>query len=96
MPIYVYRCNDCGQRLEKLQKMSDVPLKDCPYCGHPALTKQVTAAGFQLKGSGWYVTDFRGGDSSASHSASSHSSSNPSTAADSSDSTSTPSTHTTQ
>lgn len=61
MPIYEYRCSGCGHETEVLQKMSDAPLTDCPSCGKPALTKLISAAGFQLKGSGWYVTDFRGG-----------------------------------
>jgi putative FmdB family regulatory protein len=59
MPIYEYRCTECGFQKEALQKLSDAPLKDCPQCGKPALAKMVTAAGFQLKGSGWYVTDFK-------------------------------------
>lgn len=59
MPIYEYRCSACGHRKEALQRMSDAPLTDCPQCGKPALTKLVSAAGFQLKGSGWYATDFR-------------------------------------
>lgn len=63
MPIYAYRCTECGHAHDALQKMSDAPLTDCPACGKPALAKQVTAAGFQLKGSGWYVTDFRNGAS---------------------------------
>ena len=61
MPIYAYRCAECGHAKDVLQKMSDAPLRECPACGAAAFTKQVTAAGFQLKGSGWYVTDFRGG-----------------------------------
>jgi putative FmdB family regulatory protein len=61
MPIYEYRCGACGWQQEILQKMSDAPLKDCPECGKPSVTKMVTAAGFQLKGSGWYATDFKGG-----------------------------------
>jgi putative FmdB family regulatory protein len=61
MPIYAYKCESCGHALDVLQKMSDAPLTDCPSCGAPALAKQVTAAGFQLKGSGWYVTDFKSG-----------------------------------
>lgn len=61
MPIYEYRCSGCGHETEVLQKMSDAPLTDCPSCGKAALTKLISAAGFQLKGSGWYVTDFRGG-----------------------------------
>jgi putative FmdB family regulatory protein len=61
MPIYAYKCAACGHARDVLQKMSDAPLTDCPVCGAPQFQKQVTAAGFQLKGSGWYVTDFRGG-----------------------------------
>lgn len=60
MPIYAYRCSACGQAKDVLQKMSDPLLTECPFCGEPTFVKQVTAAGFQLKGSGWYVTDFRG------------------------------------
>ena len=59
MPIYEYRCTACGFQQEYLQKMSDAPLTQCPDCGKPTLTKMVTAAGFQLKGSGWYATDFK-------------------------------------
>ena len=62
MPIYAYKCESCGHSKDVLQKMSDAPLIDCPQCGAAAFKKQLTAAGFQLKGSGWYVTDFRGGD----------------------------------
>jgi len=65
MPIYAYRCSECGHAKDVLQKMSDPVLTECPACGAQAFTKQVTAAGFQLKGSGWYVTDFRGGDKPA-------------------------------
>lgn len=61
MPIYAYRCEACGFAKDVLQKMSDAPLTQCPSCGKAEFKKQVTAAGFQLKGSGWYVTDFRGG-----------------------------------
>jgi putative FmdB family regulatory protein len=61
MPIYEYRCTSCGYQKEHLQRMSDAPLTDCPECGKPALGKMVTAAGFQLKGSGWYATDFKNG-----------------------------------
>ena len=61
MPIYAYKCESCGHAKDVLQKMSDAPLTDCPQCGASAFKKQLTAAGFQLKGSGWYVTDFRGG-----------------------------------
>ena len=63
MPIYEYRCTACQHKLETLQKFSDAPLVTCPECGKPALTKLVSAAGFQLKGSGWYQTDFRGSGS---------------------------------
>jgi len=66
MPIYAYRCEACGFEKDVLQKLSDVPLTQCPSCGQPSFAKQVTAAGFQLKGSGWYVTDFRGGSSASS------------------------------
>ena len=61
MPIYAYKCTSCGATKDALQKMSDPPLTVCPACGKPTLQKQVTAAAFQLKGSGWYVTDFRDG-----------------------------------
>lgn len=61
MPIYEYRCSSCGHKLESLQKFSDAPLRACPACHSDALVKQVSAAGFHLKGSGWYVTDFKGG-----------------------------------
>ncbi|MFZ6655415.1 FmdB family zinc ribbon protein [Undibacterium sp. TJN19] len=61
MPIYAYRCEECGFAKDVLQKISDDPLSVCPTCGKASFKKQVTAAGFQLKGSGWYVTDFRGG-----------------------------------
>ena len=60
MPIYEYRCGDCGHQQEFLQKVSDAPLTECPKCRKPALSKLLTAAGFQLKGSGWYATDFKG------------------------------------
>ena len=59
MPIYEYRCSECGQDHEVLQKVSEPPLTECPACGKPALQKQLSAAGFQLKGSGWYATDFK-------------------------------------
>jgi putative FmdB family regulatory protein len=65
MPIYAYKCDDCGTEVEKLQKISDPPLTDCPDCGAPSLAKQLTAAGFQLKGSGWYATDFKGNGATA-------------------------------
>ena len=61
MPIYAYKCGSCGHQKDVLQKMSDDPLTVCPSCGAQSFTKQLTAAGFQLKGSGWYATDFKGG-----------------------------------
>lgn len=61
MPIYAYQCGSCGHACDVLQKISDAPPAACPVCGAAAMVKQLTAAGFQLKGSGWYVTDFRGG-----------------------------------
>lgn len=63
MPIYEYQCQDCGHELEKLQKMSDAPLKECPQCDQPTLSKKISAAGFRLKGTGWYATDFKNKDS---------------------------------
>ena len=66
MPIYAYRCEACGHSADVLQKISDAPLTHCPQCGADAYRKQLTAPGFQLKGSGWYVTDFRGGSSKPS------------------------------
>ncbi|MVW79420.1 FmdB family zinc ribbon protein [Bordetella sp. 02P26C-1] len=80
MPIYAYRCSACGHAQDVLQKMSDAPLTVCPECGQSTYTKQVTAAGFQLKGSGWYVTDFRNNGSSGGASSSSGTSA-PATAA---------------
>lgn len=65
MPIYAYKCESCGFAKDVLQKMSDTPLSVCPECGVSSFKKQLTAAGFQLKGSGWYVTDFRDGNSGA-------------------------------
>lgn len=61
MPIYAYKCTSCEHEQDVLQKISDAPLSVCPACNEPSFSKQVTAAGFQLKGSGWYVTDFRDG-----------------------------------
>ena len=61
MPIYAYKCETCGHAKDVLQKMSDPLLTDCPACGQATFKKQLTAAGFQLKGTGWYVTDFREG-----------------------------------
>ena len=66
MPIYAYRCGACGHSRDVLQKMSDAPLTVCPQCGAEQFQKQLTAAGFQLKGSGWYATDFRGGSGGTS------------------------------
>jgi putative FmdB family regulatory protein len=65
MPIYAYRCTACGHAKDVLQKISDPVLTTCPACGADSFTKQLTAAGFQLKGSGWYATDFKGGGAAA-------------------------------
>lgn len=65
MPIYAYKCASCGHAKDVLQKISDAPLSVCPACGQSSFQKQLTAAGFQLKGSGWYVTDFREGNKPA-------------------------------
>lgn len=65
MPIYAYKCEACGFAKDVLQKMSDAPLTVCPSCSADAFRKQLTAAGFQLKGTGWYVTDFRDGGKNA-------------------------------
>lgn len=65
MPIYAYRCEACGFTKDVLQKVSDAPLTDCPSCAKNTFKKQLTAAGFQLKGTGWYVTDFRNNGSGA-------------------------------
>ena len=96
MPIYEYQCEACDHKMEKLQKMSDEPLRDCPECGAPKLKKLVSAAAFRLKGGGWYETDFEtgkkknvsgaeksGGDSSSSSSDSSSSNSSSSNKSDS-------------
>ena len=69
MPIYEYRCDACGHELESLQKMSDAPLTDCPSCGEPRLKKMISAAGFRLKGGGWYETDFKAGGKKNLHDA---------------------------
>ena len=61
MPIYEYECGACGHRFEVIQKMSDPALTGCPSCGKSELKKLISAAGFQLKGKGWYATDFKGG-----------------------------------
>jgi putative FmdB family regulatory protein len=65
MPIYAYKCGSCGHAKDVLQKISDAPLTDCPACGKATFSKQLTAAGFQLKGSGWYATDFKGGSTAS-------------------------------
>jgi putative FmdB family regulatory protein len=65
MPIYAYKCDSCGFAKDVLQKLSDAPLSQCPSCGGASFSKQLTAAGFQLKGSGWYATDFKGGATGA-------------------------------
>jgi putative FmdB family regulatory protein len=75
MPFYEYRCEACGHELEALQKMSDEPLRDCPECGKPELVKLVSAAGFRLKGGGWYETDFKSGSKKNVHDSGSSSSS---------------------
>jgi putative FmdB family regulatory protein len=71
MPIYAYKCESCGHAKDILQKISDAPLTGCPACGASTFSKQLTAAGFQLKGSGWYATDFKGGAAAASPAAAS-------------------------
>jgi len=75
MPIYEYQCQACGHDMEAIQKMSDDALTDCPECGKPELKKLISAAGFQLKGSGWYETDFKGGSKKSAKPSSSESSS---------------------
>ncbi|HUG59153.1 MAG TPA: FmdB family zinc ribbon protein [Candidimonas sp.] len=87
MPIYAYKCSDCGHAQDVLQKMSDPLLTVCPECGHSTYTKQVTAAGFQLKGSGWYVTDFRNNGGAPAGSAGSSTSSGSTSSSASSSST---------
>jgi putative FmdB family regulatory protein len=61
MPIYEYVCENCGHEFETLQKFSDAPLRECPQCRQERLVKKITAAGFRLKGGGWYETDFKSG-----------------------------------
>jgi putative FmdB family regulatory protein len=92
MPIYAYRCEACGFAKDVLQKMSDAPLTECPSCAKSTFKKQVTAAGFQLKGTGWYATDFRGGKTAAPATAPAHAADCPAApaAATSDSSTSTP------
>jgi putative FmdB family regulatory protein len=80
MPIYAYRCEACGFSKDALQKVSDAPLTVCPSCNQPTFKKQITAAGFQLKGTGWYVTDFRGGSGGTSAPAASNAASTESAA----------------
>lgn len=84
MPIYEYQCESCKHVLEALQKLSDAPLVDCPACAKPALKKQISAAGFRLKGGGWYETDFKSGSKKnlAGDSGSSSSATTSSSAAD--------------
>jgi putative FmdB family regulatory protein len=65
MPIYAYKCVSCGFTQDEMQKIADAPLTVCPSCGKPEYVKQLSAAGFQLKGSGWYATDFKGGNKPA-------------------------------
>ncbi|WP_312416394.1 FmdB family zinc ribbon protein [Comamonas sp.] len=65
MPIYAYKCSACGYAKDVLQKISDAPLTDCPECKQASFSKQLTAPGFQLKGTGWYATDFSGKSASA-------------------------------
>lgn len=62
MPMYEYLCQACGHALEAIQKLNDAPLSECPKCARPQLKKQLSAPGFQLKGSGWYATDFKNGN----------------------------------
>ena len=64
MPIYEYQCQACGHEFETIQKISESPLTDCPECSKPELKKLISAAGFQLKGTGWYATDFKDGGAS--------------------------------
>ncbi len=75
MPIYEYACQACGHELEVMQKIADAALADCPACGKPSLKKMISAAGFQLKGNGWYATDFKGKSGKASASTETDSSS---------------------
>lgn len=65
MPIYEYKCKSCEHKFDKIQKISDDPLRDCPDCGEPELVKLISAAGFRLKGTGWYETDFKNSSSKA-------------------------------
>lgn len=69
MPIYEYQCNACGHQFEALQKFSDGPIQTCPICSKEEVTKLISAAGFQLKGSGWYMTDYKDKGKTASNAA---------------------------
>jgi len=69
MPFYEYRCETCGHEMEIMQKMSDPPVAECPACGEPNLRKLISAAGFRLKGGGWYETDFKKGSKKNVHDA---------------------------
>jgi len=82
MPIYAYKCESCGFAKDILRKMSDPLLTDCPVCGQATFSKQLTAAGFQLKGSGWYATDFKGGSAAATTPAASDAKASPASTAD--------------
>lgn len=83
MPIYEYRCDACGHELEKMQKISDAPLTECPACAQPALKKLISAAGFRLKGGGWYETDFKKGNKKNLHDSGGERQSSPSKPAES-------------
>lgn len=72
MPIYAYQCASCGHQEDVMQKISDAPLSTCPKCGQASYGKMLTAAGFQLKGSGWYATDFKGGSAPKKEEAPAH------------------------
>ncbi|TCS74088.1 putative FmdB family regulatory protein [Sulfuritortus calidifontis] len=72
MPIYAYQCASCGHQEDVMQKISDAPLTTCPKCGQASYGKMLTAAGFQLKGSGWYATDFKGGSAPKKEEAPAH------------------------
>jgi putative FmdB family regulatory protein len=82
MPIYEYLCNSCGAEKEHLQKISDAPIAACPVCGSSNYVKRISAAGFQLKGSGWYVTDFKNNKTQQTESKASTKESAPPAAAD--------------
>ncbi len=93
MPIYGYRCSSCGHEKDVMQKISDAPLTVCPSCGASTFAKQMSAAGFQLKGSGWYATDFKGGAKSSAPAAAATSTAEPAAGAatpSSADSSATP------